>query len=92
MRKELDDLADCPSLQYGFSGLPDPPAPADPMTQPLPVAAPDTWRGREDRVRWCRENLTKGERALLVKLSYDVDGVKRADCDYEIAREKKACA
>jgi len=64
----------------------------DPLTAPLPPAPPPTWKAREDRVAWCRENLTVGERALLVKLSYDVDNAKRADCDAIIAKEKKACA
>jgi len=63
----------------------------DPLTQPLPIAAPPTWVGREDRVRWCRENLTPGEQALIVKLSYDVDKVTRDKCDAVIAKEKKTC-
>jgi hypothetical protein len=69
-----------------------PPTP-DPMTQPLPVAAPRTWKAREDRVRWCNENLTSGEIALLIRLRADArptDGqIRRSDCDRVIADEKK---
>ena len=61
------------------------------MDQPLPPAPPPTWKGREDRVRWARENFTRGELALLVKLSYDVDKVRRDDCDALITKERTAC-
>lgn len=80
-----------PGFAYGNFGTVD--APPDPMTQPLPVAPPPTWKGREDRVRWCNDNLTPGELALLIKLRYEARGseqIRRADCDGLIAKERKA--
>ena len=51
-----------------YSGPIDLPASVDPMTQPLPKAAPATWPEREERVRWCYMNLTDGEAAKLYRL------------------------
>ena len=45
--------------------------PEDHLTAPLPVAAPATWKEREDRVAWVRHNLTMGERAKLYRLERD---------------------
>lgn len=68
-----------------------PPSPPDPMAQPLPVAAPPTWKEREDRVRWCFENLTNGEHALLYKVLYDY-GFRRDQCVALIEKERKTCS
>lgn len=56
---------------YGFGAPPPPVDPPDPMTQPLPKAAPATWPEREERVRWCYMNLTDGEAAKLYRLLRD---------------------
>lgn len=47
----------------------------DPLTQPLPVAAPGSWRAREDRVRWVLAHFTEGEKAKLYLLLYQ-DGLR----------------
>jgi hypothetical protein len=76
-----------PTLTSSSSGEWD----ADPMTQPLPLAPPATWTGREDRVRWCLENLTEGEQARLYQ-SLNRRGLKFDACDAIVAKERKACA
>lgn len=54
--------------------------PLDPLTQPLAVAAPATWAGRERRVEWMLRNFTKGEKALLYRLLHDVERVSIGTC------------
>jgi hypothetical protein len=53
---------------------------ADPLTQPLPPAAPRTWAERERRVEWVVRNLTRGEHAMLYRILHDAHGVTRARC------------
>jgi len=65
---------------------------AAPGPQPLPAAAPATWKEREDRVSWCLAHLTLGEKALLYRLLHDVEGHRTADCRDKVSKERKTCA
>jgi hypothetical protein len=73
----------------GFSDIQPPP---DPMTEPLPVAAPDTWAGRENRVRWLIVNLTNGEKALLYRLLHDSEEVRLDKCKQTERKERGECS
>ncbi len=63
--------------------------PVDPMTQPLPVAPPPTWRGREDRCAWVDHNLTPGEKSLLFRIWFDSQRMRRGTCLMIERQEKK---
>lgn len=54
--------------------------PLDPLTQPLPVAAPAKWTERERRVEWCMRNLTRGEKALLYRMLHDTERLRLDQC------------
>lgn len=79
-----------PQLTFGgVGGVPPPIPPAGP--QPLPPTPPATWAARVERVRWCLEHLTKGEKAYLYRLLHDGEGYKLDVCRRIEAEEEKQC-
>lgn len=78
----------------GWPPIPPPPltegvVPIDPTTQPLPVAPPATWLGREERVAWCLRNLTSGEKARLYWLLHKAEDLRLDRCEYIAHQERK---
>ena len=55
---------------------------------PLQPNAPPTWQGREHRVEWCIQHLTKGEKAFLYRMLH-AEGARIDTCHEVERRERK---
>lgn len=59
---EYDTLTKCCTLADSK------PSVQQPGTVPLPEQPPSSWKEREDRVSWCLQHLTDGEKAMMARL------------------------
>jgi hypothetical protein len=85
----LSSQCNCPKIVNVSNDI----EPVDPLTRPLPPAPPPTWKEREDRVRWARENFTPGEAARFIQLYHNTTpSIRYSDCADLIAKERKACS
>ncbi len=79
--EELPDLKPG-AVIYSHDAVPQMYDMADPLTSPLPpIAKSADWSAKDRQIEWVRANFTPGMLAKLYKLSYDVDKLRRDNCD-----------